>query len=821
MANSSIDNPAPPVERLTRRESEILALLVGNLYVREIAASLTLAPASVKWYIHQIYAKLGVSSRQEAVQRARALGLLPVNIPEKVRLSNLPAGLTPFVGRQKDLQHICALLADPGYRLLTLTGAGGVGKTRLALQVARSVQQNYPHGAWLVELASLSEPDLLPNAVAAVFHLCPDRQMERTGLEMLVDVLRSKKLLLVLDNCEHLVSACAALAHNLLQFCPDLRILATSREALGIEAERTYLVPSLAFPPADADLSPEAMAHYEAVDLFTRRAAVACPDFILDDQNIGSVAGICRHLDGIPLALELAASRLCVMDLEQIAAQLQDRFQLLSGGNRVAPPRLQTMRASIDWSYQLLSEAEKTVLRRLSVFSGGWSLPAARSVCADESLPSAAILDLLQSLISKSLVGMVRKKGQEPRYGMLETIRQYVSEKLIEAGEASLMHTQHLTYFLDLAERAEPEMLGPDQITWFDRLDMELDNLRAALEWSLADGPDRAAIGLRIATAIWWFWSTRGHPEGEDWFEKTLDASEASADPLLRARALGRSSHLGFFNVNIKNIEAALVLGQSLGEAGRESVAEALICQASWAAYQDDRPRQVALATEALHRFREIGHRWGICDALGWLSNGLCALGDLQHAWQAAEECLVLAREAGDINMVAGALWNMGDSARVGKNFTLAKKLFLESLEIFRQMKYELGMSDLTGDLGKCALQAGNGLEALSYFRQSLDLAWQKGSLRQLAVAMERVAYAGVVVERPQYAARLLGAAEALRASEEMALYPIERARYDEYSNLARSQLDGSTFSACWAEGRAMSVRQAVEYALNEIRSSR
>ncbi len=326
MANSFMDDPAPPVDRLTQREREILALLVGNLYVREIAGTLALAPASVKWYIHQIYAKLGVNSRQEAVQRARAMGLLGANLPEKIQLSNLPASLTPFIGRQKDLQQICALLADSGYRLLTLTGAGGVGKTRLALQVAREVRANYPQGAWLVELASLSEPDLLPAAVAAVFHLCPDRQMEPTGLEMLVDFLRSKKLLLVLDNCEHLVAACAALAHNLLQFCPDLRILAASREALGIEAERTYLVPSLAFPPADADLSPQALARYEAVDLFTRRAAIACPDFILDDQSVASVAGICRHLDGIPLALELAASRLCVMDLEQIAAQLQDRF---------------------------------------------------------------------------------------------------------------------------------------------------------------------------------------------------------------------------------------------------------------------------------------------------------------------------------------------------------------------------------------------------------------------------------------------------------------------------------------------------------------
>ena len=352
MASFLYDRPALLAEHLTRREREILARLAGDLYSREIAEALTLSPNSVKWYTRQIYAKLGVNSRQEAIRRARELGLLDLKTTALFQSHNLPAALTPFVGRQRELIQIRQLLDDPVYRLLTLTGAGGVGKTRLALRVASDLQGCYPQGAWLVELASLSDPGLVPQTVAAAFDLRPERG--RSGLKALMDYLQNRNLLLVMDNCEHLVEACAALANSLLRYCPGLHILATSREILRIAAERTFIVPSLSFPGPGQKHSLQELIQFEAVDLFTRRARVALPDFELSEENASAVVQICRQLDGIPLALELAAARLRAMDLEQIVGQLEDRFHLLTGGDRSAQPQLQTMRTSIDWSYQLL-----------------------------------------------------------------------------------------------------------------------------------------------------------------------------------------------------------------------------------------------------------------------------------------------------------------------------------------------------------------------------------------------------------------------------------------------------------------------------------
>jgi DNA-binding CsgD family transcriptional regulator len=360
---SPFDHLPPLAVTLTHREREILAHLSGDLYEREIAESFNLAPNSVKWYARRIYAKLGVSSRQEAIQLASELGLLDLQAPAKGRRHNLPALLTPFIGRRNELHQIGRMLADPCNRLVTLTGTGGIGKTRLALQVANACQDNYQQGVRLVTLASLSEPELVTQFVAAALDLHPDRA--RTELEELVDYLSAKRLLLVLDNCEHLVAACAALASALLQRCPNLQILATSREALGIAGECTFLVPSMSFPKSDRALHPSKLLKYEAVDLFTHRAKSALPAFDLNKDNARAVLQVCSQLDGIPLALELAAARLKVMDIEEIAGELDDRFHLLRGGDRTAPLRLQTMRAYIDWSYTLLPETEKKLLRSL------------------------------------------------------------------------------------------------------------------------------------------------------------------------------------------------------------------------------------------------------------------------------------------------------------------------------------------------------------------------------------------------------------------------------------------------------------------------
>ncbi len=406
---------------------------------------------------------------------------------------NLPSQLSSFVGRAKELNEIAKLIGKS--RLVTLTGAGGIGKTRLSLEAARKIASDFPDGVWCIELAPLSDATFVPQAVVNTLGLI--EQSGRSPVSILTDFLRAKRAFLVLDNCEHLIQACAQLAETLLQNCPDLRILATSREALEIAGETLYLVPPLTLPDR-AHVALESLSDYEAVQLFVERARSTLAGFMLTQDNAPAIAQICHHLDGIPLAIELAAARVKLLSVDEIAARLGDRFQLLTSGARTALLRHQTLRALIDWSYDLLSEPERVLLRRLSVFAGGWTLEAAESVCIDvgqdavlsgeavskdDILPSD-VLDLLTSLVNKSLIIVKREQGKETRYHMLETIRQYALEKLWTAGEGDVSRQRHLAYFVDLAERAQPNLRSFDMVMWLDRLEAEHDNLRAALEWA-------------------------------------------------------------------------------------------------------------------------------------------------------------------------------------------------------------------------------------------------------------------------------------------------------------------------------------------------
>ncbi|MFN8473690.1 MAG: adenylate/guanylate cyclase domain-containing protein [Anaerolineae bacterium] len=415
--------------------------------------------------------------------------------------NNLPVELTSFIGREREMAEVKSLLANA--RLLTLIGPGGTGKTRLSTQLAADLLTTFPDGAWLVELAPLADPALVLQTVAATFNL-----RERPGLalnDMLHGYLRHKRLLLLLDNCEHLVEACARLADTLLRVCPLLRVVASSREALGISGETIFRVPALSLPDADGATT-DALRCSEAAQLFVERAAAAQPRFALTDRNAGAVAQICRRLDGIPLALELAAARVRVLSAEQIAARLDDRFRLLTGGSRTALPRQQTLRALIDWSYDLLPDEERALLRRLSVFVGGWTLEAAEAVTGDPDT-----LDRLAQLVDKSLV-QVDEDGGDARYGLLETIRQYARDRLLEAGDAEEVRDAHLRYFLGLAEATSPGIafppLGIASQDSLDRCEREKDNLRAAMEWAVEKDPE---VSLRLATALASFWIVYGY----------------------------------------------------------------------------------------------------------------------------------------------------------------------------------------------------------------------------------------------------------------------------------------------------------------------
>src|SRR5579884_1453224 len=499
---------------------------------------------------------------------------LPADFPPLRSLSpettNLPVQLTSFIGREKEMEEIKRLLSRT--RLLTLTGSGGCGKTRLAAQVGADLLADFADGVWLVELAAIADPALVPQTVASTLGI-----REEPGqrlLETLQQHLKPKSLLLLLDNCEHLSAACAQLAETLLQACPNLRILASSREALGIAGELAYRVPSLSLPElprlpsAEAALVP-ALARCEATRLFVERAALSYPGFALTEQNAPAVAQVCVRLDGIPLAIELAAARIKVLSADQIAARLDDRFRLLTGGSRTALPRQQTLRALIDWSYDLLSEAERTLLRRLSVFLGGWTLEAAEAVCADAShappraaamgagehaaapleagsrenaggpVAAEAVLDLLSRLVDKSLVLVEESAEAEARYRLLETVRQYSRDRLMESEEARDLRCRHRDWFLTLAEGAERRLRGPDQVAWLNRLAQEHDNLRMALEWCRAEEDAGAEAGLRLAGALWRFWRVRGYlSEGRERLEAALAQASASERTAQRAKAL-------------------------------------------------------------------------------------------------------------------------------------------------------------------------------------------------------------------------------------------------------------------------------------------
>ncbi len=579
-----------------------------------------------------------------------------------------------------------------GTRLLTLTGAGGSGKIRLGLQLAAEMLEDSPDGVWVVELASLSDAALVPNVVASALGVreAPGRPLS----EILAESLAPKKLLLVLDNCEQVVGACADLAAALMRSCPGLTLVATTREALGAPGEVVWPVPSLSTPDPDR-LPPSggriaALGQYEAVRLFIDRACLTKPGFAVTNENAPAVAQICHRLDGIPLAIELAAGRVKVLMPEQIAARLDDRFRLLTGGSRTVLPRHQTLRAAIDWSYDLLAEPERTLLRRLAVFAGGWTLEAAETVCAGEGVESREVLELQTHLVDKSLVIVEQGVGGEARYRLLGTIRQYARDRLFEAGEAGRLRDVHRDWFLELAERASRELRGPDQAQWLERLEQEHDNLRAALEWSQA-GEGGAEKGLELAAALHRFWTIRGHlTEGRQWLESSLSATRDLTSPgaaAARARGLRGGGLL------------------------------------AWA--QNDVPRARALLEESLALSRGLGDKRALARTLNTF--GYVALdGADEQARPYFEEALSLAREIGEMELVGFALNNLGEMARARGDYQQARAFYQEALATYGDV-LNTGQEAALGNLGLVAFRQEDYSTAQSFFAESLAVAWRLG----------------------------------------------------------------------------------------------
>ena len=685
---------------------------------------------------------------------------------------NLPLELSSFVGREKELAEVERLLEET--RLLTLTGSGGCGKTRLALAAAAELVEGYEDGVWVVELAPLADPALVPQVVASTLGV--REQPGRSLTEALSYYLRTRKVLLVLDNCEHLIDACAELAEALLHSCPELRILATSREALGITGEVAWPVPSLSLPDLRRLPDIESLTRYESARLFVERAAAVKPSFALTAQNAPSVAQICYRLDGIPLALELAAARAKVLPVEEIANRLDDCFRLLSAGSRTAMPRHRTLHATMDWSHELLPEEEQILFRRLSVFAGGFTLDAAESVCAGEGLERDAVLDLLSHLVDKSLVRM-REESGEARYRLLETIRQYGREKLSGSGEAEKFRERHAGYYLALAEAAEPELKGAWQVAWLERFEQEHDNLRAAISWSLERSNLQDAA--RLGWALWLFWWIRGHfAEGRRPMDQALLGEGNAAMPAsARAQALYVAGTMACGQGDHRSAEPLLdesaTLFRELGD--RRGVAYALGSAAVLAITQERYERGIVYSEEATDLFLEVGDKWGAapmlgCSAVGWLNRG-----EHGRAKSLAERGLALCRETGDKHGTSIALNTLAGVAQAERNYERARDLFEEGLTV-------------SAELGNQA-----------------DVVHCLAGLASIAAAE------GTIVR----AACLWGAAEALFEKIEAVYAYVPDRSLHRSQVTARSLIEEAAWEAAWAEGRTMSPEQAIAYALD------
>lgn len=758
-------------------------------------------------------------------------------------------------------------------RLLTLTGAGGAGKTRLALTIADALVDTFADGVWFVPLEALTDQALVPRHLASVLGV--REEAGRPVTETVASYLGARQALVVLDNCEHLARACGLLAEGLLRICPGLHILATSRQPLGIAGETTWRVPSLALPNPNRRPPVERLRQVEAVQLFAARAVAALPGFGVSERNAAAVAEVCQRLDGIPLALELAAARVRVLSVEQIAARLDDRFRLLTGGSPTALPRQHTLLGTLDWSHDALGDQERRLLRRLSVFAGGWTLEAAEVVCAGDGIAPEAVLDLLAQLIDKSLVSADDLGHGLMRYRLLETVRHYALEKLRSAGEETSIRWQHAAWMLSLAERFEADTYRPDQAVALERLVAELENLRAALGWALQDA-ETIQAGLRASVAVYRVWLVYGYlGEGRAWLVQFASRARDAESSPLRANALFIAGTLAMFQGDYAGARALVEDSLALARATRNGfqVGESLSVQAllalnqgdatqAWGILQEDLElcrrrvehpeedtdsagdefaraiygggwRDVALGhvlliagvgarlrgsyaravefyEESLTLLRQQGDVWFVAQVLSNLGLVFHEQGDEARARDMFEAALATRRALGDRAGLARSLNDLGDVAYAEGDLDAASVAYAEELTIVRDLGDRSGAADALVALGHVARARGDLHTARSLFSESLVLRRDLGHRLAMPTVLDDLAELAAAEGAPERAVRLAAAAAALRESIESPA-PQAGSRGPE---TARQMLGERASAAAWAEGQSMSEAQAVAYAL-------
>jgi predicted ATPase/DNA-binding CsgD family transcriptional regulator len=814
------------IEPLTARELQVLRRLSRGLSNREIAKDLVVTTGTVKWYNKQIYSKLGVHSRTMAVEQARNAGLFEAETksqptPESLQKHNLPIQVTPFVGRKKDLEEVASLIADPAVRLVNILGPGGVGKTRLAIEAARTQSDAFADGVYFVALAALNDPNLIATPIAKAvnfsFYAQDQRKIEPQN-EQLMAYLRDKQMMLVLDNLEHLSEGFPLIA-DILQLASDIKILTTSRERLSLRGETVYAVDNMLVPEKISEEAAVIVETNDALQLFVKCAERAQPRFDLSSDNLNDVITICQLVDGLPLGIELAAAWVGLLTPEEIAAEIKINLDFLSSNMQDMPDRQQSIRSVFESSWNRLTEIEQSAFQQLSVFRGGFTRQAAESI-------AGATLHILMALVNKSLV----KPDYTGRYHIHELLRQHGSEKLLEAGETERTRDQHLAFFLKLAQESEPYLWGSEQVKWLNQLEIEQDNLRVALEWGrTAQG--KAETGLLLAGSLENYWSSRCYfDEGREHISTALSRPESFGRTAARAKALHAAGHLAYlqsdYPATLTLLEESLSIYKDLGLTGRRGLAGALITLGDMKTEVGDYATASSLMNEALGIMRELKDVRGISRALWQL--GQCAVrpGDYEQAVEYYEMALPLLRQIGDRSHTAIALSGLAEVAVRQGDFKRASELEEESLALRHEISETWGIAISLANFAWIALRQDDLQRAVVLLAESITLRRENGDKGGIAWCLEKLAEIALTTgqresvprrdEDFRRAARLFGAAEAVREPVNSTIDLVDQPEHERQVAIVRAQLDEATFTAAWTEGQAMTLEQAIEYALAE-----
>ncbi len=762
------------VEALSEREREIIHLIDGGLSNREIGENLFISYETVKWYNKRIYAKLGVGKRTQAVAKAREFGLLEdvfeTQKHVQVRVNhNLPAQITSFVGRENEVAKVTKLLNET--HLLTLTGPGGTGKTRLAIEAAKRLLGLFQNGILFVNLAPINQPNLIPSVIASSLGL--NVSANQAIVNGIKEYLSDKEILLILDNFEHIIEA-APIVGELLSATQRSKFLITSREALNLYGEQLFPVPILTLPDLAQNLSLNALSDNEAVKLFVERVRAVKPDFSLKEENAPAVAEITVRLDGLPLAIELAAARMKMFSPHSLLGQLDSRLQALGKSPRDLPDRQRTLHDTITWSHNLLNENEQILFARLSAFQGGRTIDAVEDVCCIDL--SLDVLDGLESLLNKNLIQQIDGPEDDPRFIMLETIHEYARNQLEERGEAREIKGRHAEYFTLLAERVAPEVrAGPTQMAWLRRLQAEHDNLRTALEWSFSGAS--VQLGLRLVSALGYFWFRQGHYlEGKYWTTRAVEFSE-DAPPAIRAGVLHAAGLAGHYlhepELGKSLHQQSLALYREIGD--QREVGWVLIQLAIHSVGNlDEYEEAITLCEEGLSILREVNDLGGVAQALNMIGELSRLYGDTKRAKEAYTECLEVAREIGDKLREGIQLINLAFLAHADDNFDQAENLVLQGMQIALAIDH---------------------LPLIIHFLSALAL--PLGGLGKL-----------------DRAAQLIGASEGIIEKHGIIHQPSDQPVYDESKAFVRKELGAEQFDAAYEQGRAMNLEEAIVYSM-------